>query len=90
MCHADPHGFERVDNDISLRGSNNVVFLAHKNDNETDDEHAQSQKVGSPEIDVQLHLSRGDCRKRADIDAKVEDHVDSLNSGSRIHNHSLA
>lgn len=86
---ANPQGLERMEDDGSLWWSSNVEFLACDDHEEADNEHAERQEESGPEANVKFHLGGCDGRERADIDAEIEDHVDSLDGDRGIHNDPL-
>lgn len=70
--------------------TNNVKLAAENNHQGTDHKHAETEKVGRPEVDVQLHVGSGEEGERTDVDASVEDHVDTLNGQGGVDDHALA
>lgn len=69
---------ERIGDDRTLgRAINERVSTCHKNSN-AEVEHDEAHQEGSPEALVLLHEGRRHQRERSQVDAPVEDHVDSL------------
>lgn len=69
--------------------ANHVELAAENNDQGTNHEHAETEKVGGPEVDIQLHVRSGEKGERTEVDASVEDHVDTLNGQGGVDDHAL-
>lgn len=85
----DPQGPEGVRDDRTLRRTNNVELPSHDKDNDTDNEHAQAEEISRPEADISFHERGGEQRQGANIDAAIEDHVDTLDSQSGVNDDTL-
>lgn len=60
--NADPACSERAEDDSTLWWANDVVLLSGEQDNDADNKHTQTEKVGSPKPRLFLHCRRCDCR----------------------------
>jgi hypothetical protein len=85
-----PDNTESVGDDGALRRAHNVDLTSKHEDERADEEHAQAQKVGGPEIGVQLHIRSGDQGKGTGVDAEVEDHVNPLDGDRGVDDDALA
>jgi hypothetical protein len=84
------HDTESVGDNRALRRANDVD-LATENENErTDEEDAQAQQVGGPEVGIALHVRSGEQGQGADVDAPVEDHVDTRDGDRGVDDDALA
>jgi hypothetical protein len=85
-----PDNAEGIRDDRSLGRTDNVDLASKNEDERTDEEDAQTQEEGRPEVDIALHVR---CRKQgqtADVDTKVEHHVDPLDGDRRVDDDLLA
>jgi len=85
-----PDNAEGVGNDRSLRRSDNVNLAAEDEDEQSDEEDAEAEQVGTPEVAVAFQVRGGEQRQRSGVDAPVEDHVNPLNSDRRVNDNLLA
>jgi hypothetical protein len=81
---------ESIGDDGALRRSDNVDLATEDEDKSTDEEDAQTQQVGRPEIGIELHVGSRDEGEGTGVDTKVEHHVDPLNGNSRVNDDALA
>ena len=84
------HHAESVGDDGTLWRANNVDLAAKDKDQSTDEEHAQAQQIGGPEVGVALHVRGCKTRQGTDVDAPVEDHVDTGDGDRRVDDDALA
>jgi len=68
-----PHCTEGVGDDGSLRRSDDVDLATENKNQKTDEEDAEAQEVGRPEVDIALHVRGSKQRQRSGVDAPVED-----------------
>lgn len=86
----DPHALESIADNATLGRTDDVELLAEDQDSQTGAEHAEAEKIGGPEADIPLHVGSGQERQTAEVDAKVEDHVDALDGDGRIQDDALS
>lgn len=83
-------GLEGVGDDGSLRRTVDVGLAAPDKDENSDVEHAETHQVGGPETLVLLHEGGSHQRQSTDVDAPIEDHVDTLVGDGGINDDTLS
>jgi hypothetical protein len=68
-----PDNTEGIGNDGSLRRSDNIDLATEDEDEQPDEEDAETEQVGGPEVDVALQVRGSEQRQRSGVDAPVED-----------------
>lgn len=81
---------EGIGDDALLWCADDDGLLGEEEDGDTDNEHAETHEVRAPESNVQLHVRGCNERERTDVDASVENHIDSLDRDRRVNDHALA
>ena len=90
VLHHHPDGTESIRDDGALGWANDVELAAENDHQGTDHEHTETEKIGWPEVDVQLHVGSSEQGQRTEVDASVEDHVDTLNCQGGVNDDALA
>jgi hypothetical protein len=85
-----PDDLKGIGNDGALWRPHDINLLAENQHNSAEDEHAQPEEVRGPKPDVALHVRGCEAGERADVDAEVEYHVDTLDSDGRVDDDTLA
>ena len=83
-------GLEGVGDDGSLGRTVDISLAAPDEDENSDVEHAEAHQVGSPESLVLLHEGGSHQRQSTDVDAPIEDHVDTLVGDGGINDDTLS
>lgn len=81
---------EGIGDDGTLGRAVDKGLATEDQSDDADVEHDETHEVGSPETLVLLHEGSGHQRQGADVDAPIEDHVDTLVSNGRINDNSLS
>jgi hypothetical protein len=71
-----PDNTEGVGNDGSLRRSDNVDLATEDKDEQSDEEDAEAEQVGTPEVAIPFQVGSGEQRQRSGVNAPVEDPLD--------------
>lgn len=85
-----PESLEGVGDNGTLRRADDVVLATQEEDEGTDCEHAETEQIAGPEADVLLHVGSGQQREGTQVNAAVEDHVDTLDSQRGVDDDALA
>lgn len=86
----DPESAEGIGDDGAGWRADDVGLASEDEGDGSNHEDAETEQVGGPEADVQLHVRGGQQGERTDVDTGVEDHVDSLDGDGRVDDDTLA
>jgi hypothetical protein len=85
-----PDDAEGICDDRSLGRSDNVDFASQDKDKRSNEEDAQAQQEGGPEVDIALHVRGSEQGEAADVDTEVKYHVDPLDGDRGVDDNLLS